>query len=520
MRLPVFFTFSLSFLLAGFTAVQAQTPNWSEHVAPILYNNCTSCHIEGGIAPFSLVGYQKAQAYGGSIKAATANRSMPPWPADVKYQRYAHERILSAEEIKTIADWVDGGRLMGDTTKAPAKPVLNRGTSISGANLNLKMPDYLVNTTEDEYRCFVLPAGLTQDEFMTALEVIPGNLRVVHHALIFYDTSSLPGKLDAADPKPGYLGFGGTGSNSSQLIGLWVPGSEPYFFPQGFGIKLLKGGNIILQIHYPGNVSNIMDSTRVILKTTASALRPVAISPVLTHTAPSLLNGPLYIPANQVKSFDNKYTVPANVSIFTVGPHMHLIGKSIKAWGVTPSADTLRFFDIPRWDFHWQRAYSFRNLMKVPNGTVLYGKASYDNTSANPNNPSNPPKAVTMGEGTNDEMFLVYFWYTLYLPGDENIAIDNSTLKNVSSRVVESSNTKVYPNPADHSATFSDSRLVAGPCRYSIYDASGRMLAVGMNDIKPGSRELMIPADSLPAGVYSLFIEQGEIRAAARLVRR
>lgn len=516
------FNFFLSALLLGAaSALQGQTPNWSEHIAPILYNNCTGCHIEGGIAPFSLVGYTKALNYAGSIKDATTNRRMPPWPADVRYQRYAHERILSSEEIDAIKAWADGGKPMGDTTKAPARPVLKRGTSIAGANINVKMPDYVVNTTEDEYRCFVIPAGLSQDEFMTAVEVIPGNLRVVHHALIFYDTSKIPVQLDAADPKPGYLGFGGTGSSSSQLIGLWVPGSEPYFFPNGFGIRLIKGGNIILQIHYPGGVTNATDSTRVILKTTAATQRPVAISPVLSHTAPSLQNGPLFIPANQIKSFNNQFNVGANVSIFTVGPHMHLIGKSIKAFGKTPAGDTLRFFDIPKWDFHWQRAYSFRNVTKVPNGTTLYGEATYDNTTANPNNPSNPPKAVTLGEGTTDEMFLVYFWYTLYFPGDENIAIDNSALKNISKSVmVKSADTRLFPNPAEDVAWISDSRLVAGLYSWNVYDASGKLLTTGTDLLSTENKSARVNLNGLNSGVYLIRLNQGQLSIPARLIKR
>ena len=186
----------------------AQTPNWSEHIAPILFNNCTSCHVDGGIGPFSLATYNQAATYSGGVKNATAARRMPPWPADVQYQRYAHERILSSEEISTIAAWVDGGMPKGDTTKAPAKPTLKKGGSITNPTKTLKMPDYAVNTTADEYRCFVLPTGFTQDQFLTAIEVIPGNLRVVHHALIFHDTGSnppeaaLPNLLDCGFPAP------------------------------------------------------------------------------------------------------------------------------------------------------------------------------------------------------------------------------------------------------------------------------------------------------------------------------
>ena len=511
----------LGFILTlGITALQLHSQtNWSEHIAPILYNNCTNCHIEGGIAPFSLVGYNKAVTHSGGVKAATASRSMPPWPASSQYQRYAHERILSNEEIALIADWVNNGTPKGDTTKAPAAPKLNKSGSITGPVSSLKMPNYQVNTQSDEYRCFVLPSGFSQDRFLTALEVIPGDLRVVHHALIFYDTSSKPLQLDAADPKPGYLSFGGTGSSKSELIGLWVPGSEPYYFPSGFGIKLPKKGKIILQIHYPGGVSNTTDSTRVILRTTTTSLRPVAIAPALNHNSQSLLNGPLYIPTNQVKTFNNSYTIPVNLSVFTVGPHMHLIGKSIKAMGVTPAKDTIRFVDIPKWDFHWQRAYTFRNIVKVPGGTTLHGTATYDNTTANPFNPNNPPLAVGLGEGTNDEMFLVYFWYTLYQAGDENIVIDNSGLKNVSKTVMaQNPDMKVYPNPGSGLFHLESPVLRPGNSVLRIYSADGKLL---LNKTLTAEKN-SITADltELPAGIYLVQAEQNGIYIPARLIKQ
>ncbi|MFN4914406.1 MAG: T9SS type A sorting domain-containing protein [Sphingomonadales bacterium] len=509
---------ALSLLFAG--RLLAQTPNWSEHIAPILFNNCTNCHIDGGIAPFSLVGYEKAVAYAGGIKSATSNRTMPPWPADLQYQRYAHERVLSNEEIGAIAAWVDGGMPKGDTTKAPAKPVLKKGGTITNPTRNLKMPDYTVKTTSDEYRCFVLPTGFTQDQFLTAIEVIPGNLRVVHHALIFHDTGSKPAQLDAADPKPGYLSFGGTGSSTSDLIGIWVPGSEPYFFPNGFGIKLLKKGNIVLQIHYPGGVNNVIDSTRVILKTTTAPQRQVAIQPALNHNAPNLQNGPLYIPANQVKSFNNKYDLPLDVSVFTVGPHMHLIGSSIKAFGVTPNKDTIRFVDIPKWDFHWQRSYTFRKVVKLPSGTSLRGQATYNNTSSNPLNPNSPPQAVSLGEGTGDEMFLVYFWFTLYQPGDENIIIDNSVLKNVSkTSVINTEATRIYPNPTSDFVWVSDIRFTEGTYHWSITDMTGKIILKG-TDIMQSGKRCKISVSDLPPGAYQISVQQGNIRFNGRLLKQ
>jgi len=340
------------------TNTQAQT-TWAEHVAPILYNSCTNCHISGGIAPFSLVGYSKAVANANGIADATQKRRMPPWPANSNYKRYAHERILSAEEIKTLQDWVAQGSKSGDISKAPADPKPNTGAVIVNPNLKLKMPNYTVNTSTDEYRCFVLPTGINVDQFITAIEVVPGNRQIVHHVLVFQDTSQIPVNKDKADPAPGYLAFGGTGSNTSQLIGVYVPGQEPYQFPTGFGARILKNSNIIIQVHYPAGIQNQLDSTKVLIKLNTGSLRPMIITPGINHNNSSLTNGPLYIPADQTKTFYSKTVLNFKLSVFAIAPHMHLVGKSIKAYNVN-GKDTIPFVDIPNWDFHWQRIRTTR----------------------------------------------------------------------------------------------------------------------------------------------------------------
>ncbi|MFN9519521.1 MAG: T9SS type A sorting domain-containing protein [Bacteroidota bacterium] len=136
-------------------------------------------------------------------------------------------------------------------------------------------------------------------------------------------------------------------------------------------------------------------------------------------------------------------------------PHMHLIGKSIKAYCVTPSNDTIHLIDIPEWDFHWQYFYQFQKPILLPAGSVVYGEATYDNTTNNPNNPNNPPKDVGLGEGTEDEMFLIYTNLSSYLPGDTNIIIDTlshyphdaSCFQTTGINTYNQSNVKIYPNP-------------------------------------------------------------------------
>ncbi|MBI3234367.1 MAG: hypothetical protein HYZ42_10060 [Bacteroidetes bacterium] len=325
-----FVTFFILLGIISVKSIQAQTPTWAEDVAPILYKSCTSCHHSGGLAPFSLMSYSDAISYASSMKAATNDLRMPPWPPEKNWGSFAHERTLTAAQIKTIADWADNGAVQGDLSKAPTAPSYNGTITMTNPDLEVAIPSYTLKSNVDEYRCFPIKSNITTAEHITGIEVIPGNNEVVHHVLVFQDLSTVPFYLDNADSDPGYLNFGGTGSNSSKLIGAWVPGMQPTFYPPGMGVKFPANTNIILQIHYPAGKKGQVDQTKVRFKLSTGAYREISISPELYHTAPVLQNGPLYIPANQTKTFVEKYTVPIDVSVLDIGPHMHLIGQSIK----------------------------------------------------------------------------------------------------------------------------------------------------------------------------------------------
>jgi hypothetical protein len=341
----------------------------------------------------------------------------------------------------------------------PSAPVYTTNEAITDPDLVITMPNYNIGTIgNDVYRCFVIPSGLLQDRFISEIEVVPGNREAVHHVLLYQDVSLTPGTLDAGDPGPGYTSFGGTGSNTSVLIGGWVPGQGHKVYPNNMGVKIPAGANIVMQIHYPTTTTGQSDQTKVNIKYTNGTVREVEIAAALNHGA--LNEGLLYIPANEVRTFTANYLVPAvNITVLDVSAHMHLIGRSIKAWAVTPANVTIPLIDIPEWDFHWQGFYDFRQPIKIPAGSMLYSTATYDNTTNNPFNPSNPPQPVYVGESTTDEMMLIYFSYTIHYPGDENIVIDTSTVVQtynncnfmtlgVNEQQIES-DFKPYPNPTD-----------------------------------------------------------------------
>ncbi len=513
-------TLLLLLFSSGWQYLDAQSVNWATDIAPILYENCTKCHREGGIGHFSLVGYGNAFSKRFSIQEETSAGRMPPWKPDPTYRQYAHENRLQNTDIQRISDWVNAGAPTGDLSQAPAEPVYSDASSVGEPDHFLTTPFYTVTATEDEYRCFVIPNGLNQVQYLRGLEAIPGNHEVVHHILIYEDVSGGAQALDAQTPNvPGYVNFGGPGVQGARLVGAWVPGSQTTLLPPFMGVKLTPGADLIVQMHYPKGVTGMSDMTTLNFFFTPNNqnIREVSLAPLLNHTPFSLQNGPLFIPANTIRTFHAKFTAPFKGSLISVAPHMHLIGRSITAYGVTPQGDTIPFIRINDWDFHWQGAYAFQHVQPIPLGTVLHAYATYDNTPDNPEQPSDPPQDVSNGEATTDEMMLVYFAYMAYQPGDENILLDSTLLSTSVSQIASHSpvtSVSVFPNPVKNNLDLQFELSENTDIRIRITDPGGRVVQTlnEQNDLAPGAHRRQVDVSTLPPGTYFVQLQSDNAR--------
>ena len=302
MKKNIILLVSLHFLSLTVSS-QVQNPNWAVDIAPILYKQCASCHRPGSIAPFQLLSYNDAYQNRFSIENAVVSKHMPPFPPDTKYQRYAAENTLSDAQIQTIRNWVAGNAPQGNPAAAPPVPIFPIGSQIGTPDMVLRVPTYTVPTmTQDLYRCFVVRTNAGVDKFLNAIEVIPGNARIVHHVLIYQDTTNAAELLDAADPGIGYTSAGGPGVNSATLIGAWVPGSKIVKYPNGMGARLLKNARLIVQIHFPLGSAGAIDSSKINIFYTPqqTGVREVRLLPILNHSS-NMTNGPLSIPANTTR---------------------------------------------------------------------------------------------------------------------------------------------------------------------------------------------------------------------------
>lgn len=486
------------FIAVHAVIMTASQPTWSGSVASIMYSKCGSCHVDGGIAPFPLTSYESVTAMSGAIQFALGRRTMPPWPPRDTENRLAHSRALSTNELATIEAWITAGMPRGDANAEPTPPRSLRNTRLpSPPEYSVRIPTYTSTaSTRDVYQYFVVPTSFTTDRFVRAFEVMPGNPEIVHHALIFVDTTGEARRRDAETAEPGFPGFGGDAGN---LIAVWAPGSPPTVLPSNFGLRLPARADLVIQIHYPAGTAGRIDSTRVnMLFAEPGSVREVFINPILNHSAPSLITRPFVLPANEVTTMRNTFTVPLGTySLLAVAPHMHLIGKSIKAIAVTPQGDTTTLIDIPEWNFHWQGGYLYKKPIVVRSGTVLHGTAVYDNTGHNPHNPSSPPRTVRLGEATTDEMFLVYFMFTTYRLGDEQLDLEALTTPTSATETPLPNGLGVTPNPAASTITFTGQGAPAYLC-----DALGRVVRVA-----PGAHDVQtIDVADVPAGVYILKV--------------
>ena len=381
---------------------------YSEHIAPILQKNCQTCHRHGEVAPFTLADYSDAKAWATEIAEYTQARLMPPWKPAPGYGDFKHERQLTASEIQTIADWVEAGAPAGDLDAVPPAPEFPEGWALGEPDWIAEMPvEYEIEPEgEDEYRQFIIPTNFETDMYVQAVDVQPGNRKTVHHVIAYLDVNGEARKLDAQDPKPGYVTEGtGPGFDSAGTVGGWAPGITPLVLPEGVGYLLPKGADIVMQVHYYRTGHFERDRSRLGLYFSKTA------ETTKLHIGDAI-NSDFVIPAGE-----NWYEVLASetfkrdVYLLATMPHMHLLGRDMRLIATTPSGDKHDLIWIQDWDFNWQDVYHYREPLFFPAGTRVDLVAHFDNSAENPTNPHNPPIPVGWGEKTTDEMCIGFLYY-------------------------------------------------------------------------------------------------------------
>jgi hypothetical protein len=241
-------------------------------------------------------------------------------------------------------------------------------------------------------------------------------------------------------------------------------------------------------------------------------MRPRWVEPILYHYPPCLEEPWLIIPANTTPTFHQE-SDPINydITLMTVFPHMHQLGQTYKVWLVDPENDTIPIIDIDAWDFHWQYWYTFQQPVHFEAGSTFYAEATYDNTAENDDNPNDPPILVSLGEGSGDEMMLVFFAYTYYLPGDEDLVFDSTMSQRPELTLAD--DWQFFPNPSGNK--FYGYPLVFD--EIEIYDLRGNSILRIEND---NSGFIKVDLGNEPSGVYTAVIRSGTSLVTRRLVKQ
>jgi hypothetical protein len=410
LRRPLIVSFSLvaPLVLAGIysqasSRAAAKSITFHRDIAPIVYDNCSSCHRPGEAAPFSLLSYADVSKRGKLIAAVTASRVMPPWKAEAGSYEYRDERRLTDMQIATIAQWVKDGMPEGDIKDAPPAPKFASGWKLGEPDLVVEMPAgfHVPPDGADIYRNIAVPLGLTDDKWITAIDMKPTARAVVHHVLYFADPNGKAHTRPQQGSEPGFSGMRPGGE--AEPLGGWAVGAQPHMLPQGLALPVAKGSDLVIQYHFHPDGKPEIEKSKIGIYFAKEAPKRT-LAQIQLPPSFSLFSG-LDIPANQSDYvIHDSYTLPVDFDAISVGAHAHYIGKQLKMTATLPSGEVRTLLWIKDWDFSWQDRYFFKETIMLPKGTRLDAEVHWDNSADNPRNPSAPPIRVQWGEQSKDEM--------------------------------------------------------------------------------------------------------------------
>ncbi len=385
-------------------AIGAAPPTFAQDIAPIIYHNCAACHRPGEAGPFSLLTYDDVKKHARQIEAVTRSRYMPPWLPQPGYGDFQDERRLSAEQIRLIAEWVRAGTPEGPPSEIPPRPSFTEGWQLGPPDLILQAPRpfSLPASGPDVFWNFVFKPDIKTTHYVRAIEIRPGQARIVHHANLLVDRAGSTRRLEMS---PG-AGFGGMDLTidrnpldpDSHFL-FWKPGTLPYSEPDGFSWRLDAGNYLVLNTHLQptGKPEQVQPSVGLYFTDKPPARFPMLIQ--LEH------DGALNIPAED-RNFliTDDFRLPLDVDVLAVYPHAHYLGKLLEGYATLPDGTRKWLIRIPAWDLNWQAVYRYRDPLFLPKSSIISMRYHYDNSSANPRNPNNPPRRVRAGNQATDEM--------------------------------------------------------------------------------------------------------------------
>ena len=374
---------------------------FTRDVAPILHRRCAECHRAGEVAPMPLLTYKDARQWAKAIREKVIERAMPPWLADPKYGHFENDRRLAQKEIDTLVAWADSGAAQGDEKDLQALPQFEQGWVIGKPDAVISLPEEIEvpATGVIPYKYITVETSFTEDHWIQAAEVRPGNRAVVHHIIV-----------NVLDPngttEPASQGARNRGENRGFKLCGFAPGEQPKVFPTGTAKMIKAGSKLIFQLHYTPNGKAATDRSYIGLIFAREPVKRRALTAMALNFTFAIPPGD---PNYEVRS---SWTAPEDVRIIDLMPHMHLRGKDFIYTVVYPDGRKETILSVPRYDFNWQLLYRPKEPVLLPKGSRVECVAHFDNSPNNKYNPD-PAKEVRWGPQTWEEMMIGWFDYVV-----------------------------------------------------------------------------------------------------------
>lgn len=379
--------------------LEKDTLTFTKDIAPILTNHCVRCHVDGGVAPWSMTDYDKIVGWSAMIEQVMLSKRMPPWKADPTIGTFNNTFGIAEKDRRKLVRWIKEGMTYGDgddplKNLTPKEALIPETTLVPDTTIVLKK-EIIPATGLIDYRHQRIKFNLPEGKWLAGVTIVPGNPKVVHHATL---ASSSKPQLVVDRPERQWI---------DNLIAVVASGtSKSTIFPNGSGIYIDKDIELILQTHYTTTGKQEEDITKIHL--------------YFHDEKPKKQYYSLGVFSDEFKIQPYEKSTPAiaqdkiteDVYIHSIFPHMHFRGKQMKITATTPDGSIIELISVPDFDFNWQLVYNYAEPILLPKGTIITAKGVFNNSFQNPLNPD-PSKEVTFGYQSSDEMFMGLVNYTV-----------------------------------------------------------------------------------------------------------
>jgi Tfp pilus assembly protein PilF len=420
---------------------------FSQDIAPIVFRSCAPCHHSGEAGPFPLVTYGDVKSHARQIADVTNRRLMPPWLPSLDGLQFEEDSHLPGEQIALFQKWVLDGTPQGDPSQLPPVPKFSSGWQLGKPDLVLKAaaPFAIPASGSDVYWNFIFRSPVNLSRFVKAIEIHPGDKRLVHHANLLVDRTQSARRREKS-PGSGFAGMElqieSEAFDPDGHFLFWKPGSSPIVEPPGFALRLDAGNDLVLNTHLQpsGKVESVQPTIGVYFTN-----EPATKFPVLLQLENDRA---LNIPAGDNNFVvTDEFTLPGDVQLLAIYPHAHYLCRDMVALARSVDGTEKTLIHIPRWDLNWQAVFRLARPEPLARGTTIVMRYRYDNSSDNVSNPSNPPQRVHGGNRAVDEM--AHLWLQVLPSGSPSDSRDpRMTLQEALSRH------HIENNPADFESRY------------------------------------------------------------------